>query len=235
MKALILAAGFGSRLAPITDHCPKALVPVNGKPIIIKQIENLYKNNVMDITVVSGYKAEVLEKAIHNQYPNVCIIESLDYKTTNNMYSAWLAREMFFAEPFIMMNADVFFDASVIETLLEYEADNAIVTDIGRYLDESMKVVENKGRIIEISKTIPPEKALGCSVDIYKFSAQGSAAFFKQCSEYIEIKKELNKWSEVALDDILSDITFNACPLQGRWVEIDNYDDLRLAEEIFVN
>ena len=62
MKALILAAGLGTRLAPITDHCPKSMVPVNGKPILIKQIENLHQNGVTDITIVSGYKAEVLER-----------------------------------------------------------------------------------------------------------------------------------------------------------------------------
>ena len=58
MKALILAAGLGSRLAPITDNCPKSLVKVNGKPILMKQIENLHENGITDITVVSGYKAE---------------------------------------------------------------------------------------------------------------------------------------------------------------------------------
>ena len=51
-KALILAAGFGSRLAPITDTVPKSLVPVNGTPIIIKQIQNLHENGIIDITVI---------------------------------------------------------------------------------------------------------------------------------------------------------------------------------------
>ncbi|HGR9172330.1 TPA: sugar phosphate nucleotidyltransferase, partial [Streptococcus pneumoniae] len=61
MKALILAAGLGTRLAPITNDVPKSLVPVNGKPILIKQIENLYQNDVTDITIISGYKASVLK------------------------------------------------------------------------------------------------------------------------------------------------------------------------------
>ena len=64
MKALILAAGFGSRLAPITDNLPKSLVPVNGTPILFKQIDNLLKNGIKDITIVSGYKANVLEKTV---------------------------------------------------------------------------------------------------------------------------------------------------------------------------
>jgi CTP:phosphocholine cytidylyltransferase-like protein len=56
-KALILAAGFGSRLAPITDNVPKSLVPVNGKTHPVQAIENLIENGISDITIISGYKA----------------------------------------------------------------------------------------------------------------------------------------------------------------------------------
>ena len=233
MKALILAAGFGSRLAPITDNCPKSLVPVNGKPILMKQIENLLENGVTDITVVSGYKAEVLEKAVKEMYPGIRIINSVDYATTNNMYSAYLGKDTFCGEQFLMMNADVFYDSSVIKALLECPYENAIVTDIGTYIEESMKVIEKDGRLVEIAKTITAEDALGCSIDVYKFSAEGGKAFFDKCAEYIEEKKELKKWSEVALNDILGDVEFKACPLVGRWLEIDNHEDLAAAEKLF--
>ena len=93
MKALILAAGFGSRLAPLTDSIPKSLVPVNGKPILFKQIENLYENGITDITVISGYRANMLEAAVHDCFRDVKIIESVDYRDTNNMYSAYLAKD----------------------------------------------------------------------------------------------------------------------------------------------
>ena len=236
MKALILAAGYGSRLAPLTDTLPKSLVPVNGKPILFKQIDNLYDCGVNDITVISGYRANMLEAAVHDRFRDVNIIESVDYRTTNNMYSAWLAREAMAGEPFLMMNADVFFDASVIEALLAFEAPDAIVTDIGFYLEESMKVIEDgTGRLTHISKQIAPEEALGASIDVYKFSAEGGAAFFRKCAEYIEEKKELKLWSEVALDAILSEVVFRACPLKGRWFEIDNHDDLAAAERIFAD
>lgn len=233
IRALILAAGLGTRLAPITNDRPKSLVPVNGTPILLKQIENLYKNGVYNITIISGYKADILEKAVHEKYPEIQIIESVDYTSTNNMYSAYLGQAVVGEHEFLMMNADVFFDASVISALLKCEAPNAIVTDIGRYIDESMKVVERGERLVEISKTITPEAALGTSIDVYKFSAEGGKAFFKKCAEYIEEQKELKKWSEVALNDILGEIEFKACPLDGRWVEIDNLDDLAAAEELF--
>jgi len=233
MKALILAAGFGSRLAPITDTCPKSLVPVNGKPILMKQIENLHENGVYDITVISGYKADVLESAIKSSYPEIKVICSVDYATTNNMYSAYLAKSAMNGEGFLMMNADVFYDASVITALLACEHENAIVTDIGTYMEESMKVVEKDGRLVSISKAIKEEDALGCSIDVYKFSAEAANAFFNKCSDYIETKKEVKLWSEVALNDILGEVVFRACPLVGRWLEIDNHDDLAAAEKLF--
>lgn len=231
--ALILAAGIGSRLAPITETRPKALVEVNGKPILFKQIENLRENGVEDITVVTGYKGDVIAGALRERWPGVHIIHSEDYLTTNNMYSAWLARESLGGRPFLMMNADVFYDSSVLTALLGCEAGNAIVVDIGTYLEESMKVVEEGGRLTEISKQISPERALGASIDVYKFSAEGGAAFFAKCGEYIEGRRDLKKWSEVALNDILPDVEFHACPLDGRWFEIDNHDDLAAAQKLF--
>lgn len=233
MKALILAAGLGTRLAPITDTCPKCMVPVNGKPIIQKQIENLLENNISDITVVGGYLYNVLEKFIHELYPNIKIINSIDYENTNNMYSAFLGKEYVGNDDFLMMNADVYYDSSVIKTLLDFNKPNAIVTDIGNYLEESMKVIEKDGRLVEIAKTITKEDALGVSIDVYRFSKEGGNAFFEKCRQYIEDKKEKKKWSEVALNDILDEVEFYACPLVGRWCEIDNHEDLKIAEELF--
>lgn len=233
MKALILAAGLGTRLSPITDTRPKCLVPVNGKPILIKQIENLHENGVTEITIISGYMSKVLEGEVKKLFPEIKVIESVDYATTNNMYSAWLGREFVNDEPFLMMNADVFFDASVIGELLNDKYENAIVTDIGTYFEESMKVIQKNGRLVEISKQITEQDALGASIDVYKFNSEGAKAFFDKCEDYILNKKELKKWSEVALNDILADVNFVACPLVGRWFEIDNYEDLYRAEKLF--
>lgn len=237
MKALILAAGLGTRLAPITNDRPKSLVPVNGKPILIKQIENLKQNGIHDITIVSGYKADALEKAVKELYPEIKIVESVDYATTNNMYSAYLGIQTMFPnhdiQPFYMMNADVFYDTSVITALKEDARQNLVVVDMGRYIEESMKVVVKNNRLVEISKQVLPEDALGCSIDVYKFGADGGSAFYNHCRKYIEEKNELKKWSEVALNDAFADVEFQACPLVGRWLEIDNHDDLAAAEELF--
>ena len=235
MKALILAAGIGSRLAPLTNDRPKTLVEVNGKPILFQQIDNLHENGIFDITIVAGYKAGVLKEAVESKYNGINIIYNMNYLSTNNMYSAYLAKDYFYGQEFLMMNADVFYDSSVLETLLQDGFNNSIVTDIGTYNEESMKVIEDNGRLVRISKQITEENALGSSIDIYRFSEAGGKAFFDKCTDYIKSKKEVTLWSEIALNDALADVEFKACPLVGKWFEIDNINDLEEAERIFKN
>lgn len=234
MKALILAAGLGSRLAPITDNIPKSLVSVNGTPILFKQIDNLIENGITDITIVSGYLSSVLKDRVWSKYSDIKIIENNDYDKTNNMYSAYLAKDLFSDELF-MMNADVFYDCSVIKEMMALQGDNLIAVEKGQYNDESMKVVFDGYKITDISKTILQDKAYGTSIDVYKFSRTGAKKFIDKCKEYIDKKKELTLWSEVALNDALKETKFVPCNISGRWVEIDNHDDLAYAEKLFAN
>jgi choline kinase len=233
MKALILAAGMGTRLKPLTNDSPKSLITVAGKTIFENQINNLYKNGINEIIIVTGYKADAISNIVNKKFPEVHVIENINYATTNNMYSAYMARTALKDCEFLMMNADVFFDASIIYELLRFNAKNAIVTDFGNFLDESMKVVERDERLVQISKEILKENALGSSIDIYKFSEEGGTAFFNKCAHYIEVLNNNNLWSEVALNDILSEVVFKACPVNGRWIEIDTLADLQEANTLF--
>lgn len=238
MKALILAAGLGSRLAPLTNDKPKSLVEVNGQPILFKQIENLQENGINDITIVTGYKSNVLVDKVTAKYNNIKFINSDDYINTNNMYSAYIGINNMFAEDdmadFLMMNADVFYDSVIVSDLLHTRASNMIAVDKGTYNEESMKIKVKDNRVINISKQIKEENAYGCSIDVYKFGKEAGKAFIHACTRYIEEEKNLNLWSEIALDDILMKIEFIPLNINGRWLEIDNHDDLRKAEELFI-
>lgn len=234
MKALILAAGLGTRLSPLTDVKPKSMVEVNGVPIILKQISNLIKYNVNDITVVAGYKSEILIETLNKIYPEVNIIVNNEFKTTNNMFSAYLARNFFEGHQFLLLNGDVYFDDVIIKELTKDVYENAIVVEEGIYIEESMKVTYNNSQINEISKEIGIKEAYGTSIDIYKFSAKASTIFFKEISEVIIEKGIVNQWTEVGLNQILGKIQFKPCPLTGKWMEIDNHDDLKKAELLFL-
>lgn len=233
MKALILAAGMGSRLAPISNDIPKAMVPVRGKPILVKQIENLIDNGISDIAVVVGYKGDVIKDLLAEQFSFVHVIENADYDKTNNMYSAFMARNWISESPFIMMNGDVFFDSVIIRDLCQNVEPNLVCVDTTCYMDESMKVAAQDGRLTKISKTIAPDSAFGVSIDVYKFSKESCELFFERCCEYIRVRHELNLWSEVALNDVFGMVVFRPSHVAGRWYEIDTLEDLAQANRLF--
>jgi len=234
MRALILAAGLGTRLRPITNDIPKSIVKVNKTPILFKQIENLKKNNIEDIIVIAGYKSDIMIERINNKYSDIEIIENKDFDKTNNMYSAYLAKDKLYNKDFILMNADVFFESSIIKKIIDDSNPNVIATQVGLYNLENMKVKVDNEEIKNISKNINQDESFGVSIDIYKFSNEGSKAIFDKMENYIDKQKDLNQWTEVALNDILNNVVFKPCDIEDdKWIEIDNHEDLKEAERVF--
>ena len=233
MKAVILAAGLGTRLRPITNDVPKCMVPVNGIRIIDKQIDNLLSNGITEIYVVDGYKAEVLADHLNANYPQVHIVSNPRYAETNNMYSLYLTSKFVKDEEFLLMNADVYFDSNVISGMLQGENLSKIACDRSQYLEESMKITLDGDKINHISKKICEANHYAVSIDIYRISAEDSKVLFKEVEDTIDGRKDENSWTEVALDNIFPKTSFKPYVIEGRWFEIDNHDDLRKAEEIF--
>lgn len=235
MKALILAAGLGSRLRPLTDNVPKCMVEVNGVSIIDKQIENLSSNGINNIYVVTGYKSDVIESHLKEKFEdlNITIIHNNDYDKTNNMYSLNMAKEYLKNECFIMMNSDVFFESNIIRQLINDKYEDLIVCEKDNYNDESMKIVVTDGVVSEISKQIEKNNAYGTSIDVYKFGQESANKLFNIINDYLYVKKDLNSWSEVAINDLLKVAQFKSLDTKSKWMEIDNLFDLEVAEKIF--
>lgn len=235
MKAVILAAGVGSRLRPFTEIIPKCMIEVNNVKIIEKQISNLVRNNIKleDIVVVVGYKKEKIEKYLNEVYKGINIIFNKDYEKTNNMYSLNLVKNFVKDEEFILMNADVYFEDKIIEELIAENHGNVIVCDDGIYIEESMKITKQDEKINKISKSISKQDAYGVSIDVYKFSKEGNAELFNIIHNIIYVEKNVNSWTEVAIDMLFEKQDFYSLDMKYRWVEIDNLNDLKHAEELF--
>lgn len=233
MKAVILAAGLGSRLRPITNRVPKCMVPVNGICIIDKQIDNLIKAGVSDIIVVSGYKHEVLDSHIKEHFPFIQIVHNSRYDQTNNMYSLFLTSDYVRNEEFLLMNSDVYFDSDVISDLLAGRSSSKIACDRSQFLEESMKITLCENRINHISKAITEKEYYAVSIDVYLISAKDSETLFSEIKHTIVEDHDENSWTEVALDRIFDKCEFMPCVIKGRWFEIDNHNDLILAEKLF--
>ena len=117
--ALLLAAGLGSRLAPLTDALPKCLVCVSGVPILERLVRSLDAHRFERLVVVTGYRAETISDYLGEGFGGVSIeyLVSPLFETTNNIYSLWLARHLI-DEPFLLLESDLVFDAQLLAPLL---------------------------------------------------------------------------------------------------------------------
>ncbi len=117
--ALLLAAGTGSRLYPLTQNEPKCLTTVNGIPILERLISSLNQHGFKRLVVVTGHLENRIRKFLGNKVGNISIeyILSPLYKTTNNIYSLWMAREVI-DEPFLLLESDLVFDESLLDAML---------------------------------------------------------------------------------------------------------------------
>ncbi|WP_146447246.1 phosphocholine cytidylyltransferase family protein [Vibrio cyclitrophicus] len=238
MIGVILAAGVGSRLRPMTNDKPKCLVTTAGRPILQYQLDTYKEAGVKELVVVVGYEGQAVKEYLkHNKDFKINIIENEIYEDTNNMYSFYLAKEHVKGKPFVLNNADLSVESRLVSEMLADEREDLVAVDVGLFNDESMKVSTNgSGKIIDISKQINKEKSVGCSIDFYKFSKDSSTRFFEEMESIIENDKNLKDWTEVAMQRLFNsqELEFEPFDIKGMsWVEIDNYDDLALSDEIF--
>jgi len=237
MKAIILAAGIGSRLKPITDKIPKTLVKISNKSILAYQIESLLKNNIEKIIICVGYKSKLIINFCKKNYPNANFkfILNKKYRNTNNMYSLYLVRE-FLNEDIFLMNGDVVFDQEIISSMMK-EKNSLIAVDTGKYLKESMKIKVGNDRFVsDISKIITEKESYGCSIDVYKFTKDDLEVIKRELSRIIEKEKEKNLWTEILLQRLFNSKEIKAKPLDiknNKWWEIDDFSDLNEAEKLF--
>ena len=160
MDALILAAGLGSRLEPITNNHPKAMVNYNGKEIIYHQLTRLLEQNINKIIIVSGYKAEVLGGFLKKEFPaeNLKIIENKKFASTNSAYSFYNAYKSITSESYIHLNCDILFSNHLLKQVIDNPNENVIACrkDI-QFTDAMENVISKNNRIVNMSLRHTPE------------------------------------------------------------------------------
>lgn len=232
VRGVILAAGRGSRLRPLTDRKPKCLLKVAEKPLLEYQIDAFMSAGISDIIVVSGYLHEQIEqfaRSIALEGREITIVRNTKFNDTNNMYSLWLAKK-FLKKGLVLANGDVLFDPSILIDMLADKKDNLVASDIGSYRDENMKIKTIDGRIVCINKDLVRSDSFASTLDIYKFGESAARRLFELIKvNYID-KSDLNQWTEVVLQDLFSLEPFHPFDIGTRkWIEIDTCDDLRNA------
>ncbi|MBL7960803.1 phosphocholine cytidylyltransferase family protein [bacterium] len=184
MKAIILAAGQGKRLLPLTQDTPKTLLNISGTTILEYQLVTLASCNVKEVVLVGGFRVDKLKDyadryiALHGLDLKLKVINNKDYAITNNLYSLWLAKDEMTSD-FLVINGDNVFDRRAIVKMIQQKditAAVAIHKNPG-YDDEDMKVRIAGSNVVEISKGIDNLAANGESIGLRLFRGKGVAAF----------------------------------------------------------
>jgi len=237
---VILAAGVGSRLRPITDAVPKCLVPVNGRSILARLLDQLCDTKLRDfpgikIYVVAGYLSHQVQVLAEQYGSAVNVIINETYVTTNNMYSFFLAfPHLNPHSDLILVNGDCVYDPRILPMVFSAPG-SVIAVDSSVYYEESMKVAVVGDVVRGISKKLPPAPGIHTSIDLYKFSGDVKSELLSIVHQFVT-SGNLTQWTEVAINELVyrEHVQVKTCDIAGAsWVEIDTLEDLAQASKLF--
>ena len=238
-KAVILSAGQGRRLLPLTKSSPKCLLSISDKTIIEWQIDALLTVGIEEIIVVTGFKTNLVEELLQQRYPNHKQIRTLFnpfFEVADNLASCWIARSVMDCD-FLLLNGDTIFDVPLLAQVLESEpAPITLSIDYKKTYDaDDMKVqLDNKGLVKHVNKTLPENQINAESIGLIYFRSNGSALFRDAVEEALRYPAELKSWYLTIIDTLASKNLVNVCSISGhRWCEIDYSSDLAKAKELF--
>ncbi len=233
--ALLLAAGTGKRLQPLTDSVPKCLLKIKGTPILGRLIDNLCDNGFERLVIVVGYMDHCIRRFV-NEYVGDLTIEFITnplFQTTNNIYSLWLARNKI-RESFLLVESDLVFDASQLEDLLY--PDKIAISRMQPWMNGTTVTMDslNRVRAFGMGRNEYTEGTRYKTVNIYSLSDSSWRKVIERLEPYISSGK-VNEYYEVVFKEMIAD---GSLSMDGVffdpecWYEIDTPGDLVNAERI---
>jgi L-glutamine-phosphate cytidylyltransferase len=240
MKAVILAAGQGTRIRSVHGERPKCLIEVDDTTILDRQLEALAIAGINEVAIVVGYeKEQIVAHVISRQWrynQRIHFIENPAFALTNNIYSLWLAIDWLRGDSFVVLNADVIFDPGILETAVHPYAPISMIVD-PLWRDETMKVVIQGDRVIRMSKKISEEEFSGTYIGITIFLNSMQEKFLCRLNDLISAGR-VSDFFNVAVQELADEgIHVGYTSTEGlAWAEIDDPLDLAYAQQtIFPN
>jgi choline kinase len=234
--ALLLAAGTGSRLYPLTKEVPKCLTLVNEKSILERLITNLKQQGFKRLVVVFGYKKECIVDFLGSQTEDLSIeyIYNPFYKTTNNIYSLWMARNTINA-PFVLLESDLVLETSLLDKMMY--PDRMAVAKMHSGLNGTTVSVNNQNMVTQFQPgtTETYTDIRYKTVNIYSFSQASWSEIAKKLNQYIS-EGSVHSYYEIVFSKMVEEesMFFEAVSFDEEpWYEIDNIKDLAEAEKLF--
>lgn len=236
MKVIILSAGQGRRLLPLTAGMPKCGVEIAGRSILEWQLTEIAQCDVDEVVVVTGFHAEYVDELVAglNQFP-VRTLHNPFYDASDNLGTCWIARHEMQGE-FIILNGDTLFEAAVMRALLASDVDAPITLVTDRkdsYDDDDMKVVVAGNRLQRVGKRLALDEVNGESIGMMAFRGEGPALFVRTIEGLMRTDKGLKLWYLSAIDGLAQQGHVSVCNIHGHsWCEIDDRADLDNAGSV---
>ena len=237
MKAVILSAGQGKRLLPMTADSPKCILPIMGQTLIEWQIDELAKCGIDQVTVVLGYRAEKVERILRSRCSadRVRTVYNAAYAVSDNLVSCWTAHDEM-NEDFVLLNGDTLFEAAVLQRLLEMGHDRpvtVVVSQKSEYDADDMKVELDGCRLAKICKDLLPDQVDGESIGMILFRDQGPMMFRDAIEKALQDPSSQRKWYLSVIDRMAGSMPVWTASANGlEWCEVDFPADLRQAHRV---
>jgi choline kinase len=235
MKAVILAAGQGTRIRSVHGERPKCLIEVDNTTILDHQLEALSRVGINEVAIVVGYeKEQIINHVTSRKLSNVQrvhFIENPAFAISNNIYSLWLALDWLRGDSFIVLNADVIFGADVLDIAVRTNAPISMIVD-PLWRDETMKVIIQGDRVMQMSKKVSREQFSGTYIGITLFSKAIQERFFDKMNAVISAGR-VNDFFNVAVQELVDEgVHVGYTSTDGlAWAEIDDPTDLSFARQ----
>lgn len=238
-KAIILSAGQGRRLLPLTENTPKCLLLVADKPVLAWQIDALLAVGVDEITIIAGFQVGLIETLLQQRYanhPKIQILFNPFFEVADNLASCWIARTIMTGD-FLLLNGDTVIESALLKQVLNSKpAPITLSVDYKNTYDaDDMKVqLDTDGWVKQVSKIIPPHQVDAESIGLIYFRAHGPQIFSQAVESALRHPAELKSWYLSIIDALAKQHLVNSCSVKGyRWCEIDFIEDLSKAGMIF--
>lgn len=231
MKAIVLCAGQGKRLLPLTEGAPKCLLPVDGERTILElQLDTLARCGVTRASVVVGFRSELVEDFLASRPIAGIETEAIFnpfYALTDNLVSCWFARDAMTSD-FLLLNGDTLFEEEVLRRVLTSRAPRVVTIDRKeRYDDDDMKVELEGSRLRAIGKTLPRERVNAESIGLLAFRGAGVHSMRSAFEAAVRSPDTLHAWYLSAVNTLAQRLPVETVSAEGLWWrEIDDHADL---------